>query len=76
MTGSPKSKVDGAQSSHEGLSAGRRRALARLGLAATVAYVVPTLVHLDRAIAKTKPSKHHGGGHGHGHGGDDGGEDN
>ncbi len=35
----------------------RRKALARLGLAAGVAYAAPTIVHLDRsANAKTLPS--------------------
>lgn len=35
----------------------RRKALARLGLAAGVAYTAPTIVHLDRsANAKTLPS--------------------
>lgn len=35
----------------------RRKALARLGLAAGVAYAAPTIVHLDRsANAKVLPS--------------------
>jgi len=35
----------------------RRKALARLGLAAGVAYAAPTIVHLDRAsAAKNLPS--------------------
>lgn len=35
----------------------RRKALARLGIAAGVAYVAPTIVHLDRsANAKVLPS--------------------
>lgn len=51
-----------ATGSTKPVSSSRRRALARLGLAAAVAYAAPTLVRLDRAIAKTKPSKHHKGG--------------
>jgi hypothetical protein len=31
----------------------RRRALARLGLGAAVAYVAPSVVHLDRSNAQT-----------------------
>ncbi len=35
----------------------RRKALARLGLGAAVAYVAPTIVHLDRsANAKVQPT--------------------
>lgn len=34
----------------------RRRALAKLGLAAAVAYVAPTVVHLDRSAKAVTPS--------------------
>ena len=34
----------------------RRRALAKLGLAAAAAYVAPTVVHLDRSARAVQPS--------------------
>lgn len=34
----------------------RRRALAKLGLAATVVYAAPSVLHLDRSYAATKVS--------------------
>ncbi len=41
----------------DGPDLARRRALARLGLGAAVAYVAPTIVHLDRsANAKVRPT--------------------
>lgn len=51
---------------------GRRRALARLGLTAAVAYAAPTLLSLTAAKAKEGES---GGGDNSGHGGDDSGDD-
>ena len=44
------------ESSNKGLS--RRKALARLGLGAAVAYTAPTILHLDRNAQAVLPSCH------------------
>jgi hypothetical protein len=64
----PKAK-DSDEGAGQLSSPARRAALARLGLAAAVAYAAPTLVHLDRSYAKVHPSKCN---HGHGRGDDNG----
>lgn len=40
-------------------NAKRRKALAKLGLAIGAAYIAPTIVHLDRAVALQCPSGYH-----------------
>jgi len=45
--------MNGADTSNETVDQGRRRALARLGLAVGVAYAAPVVLHLDRE-AKAK----------------------
>ena len=37
-------------------SASRRKALSRLGLGVAVAYVAPTILHLDRSAQAVQPS--------------------
>jgi hypothetical protein len=56
MHPTPEATEAGTPSSHENASVSRRRALARLGLAAGVAYTTPTLLQLDRkALAASTP---------------------
>jgi hypothetical protein len=50
-------KSTGVEDTDDAVSISRRRALARLGIAAGVAYTAPTIVRLDRsANAKALPS--------------------
>ncbi len=44
------------ESSNKGLS--RRKALARLGLGAAIAYTAPTILHLNRNAQAVQPSCH------------------
>jgi len=63
----------GTENTTEPVDAGRRQALARLGLTAAIAYAAPALLPLRRAAAESG----HGGGDNSGHGnGGSGGNDN
>jgi hypothetical protein len=59
----PNSSVRGSSGPGSSVPAGapdrelsRRRALAKLGLAAAAVYVAPTIVHLDRSAKAVSPS--------------------
>lgn len=56
MHSTPETTKAGTPSSREDVAVSRRRALAKLGLAAGVAYTTPTLLQLDRkALAASTP---------------------
>lgn len=63
------SAKSGTESEIESVDAGRRQALARLGLTAAIAYAAPALLPLRQAVASSGPG---GGSGGNDSGGNDG----